>query len=226
MQAHSAVKRYTLQAGGFAAIGMALCYISMALIFFGLVSIPTDIDVISRIRHIQQQYTLVAWGYGSGYLLFGVLLAVLLQALKQALPDNQYVLAELADRFGAIWLMLMMAAGMTVLIGLDQVFKLLARDPLQAQALYHANNMLSHALGGGIELVGGLWCLLFSLAGLAQRILSKALHRLGILVGCLGILTVLHTLPYLKDAFGLLQMIWFIWLGVALWRMQNSYASR
>ena len=146
----------------------------------------------------------------------GVLLAILLQALRQAMPQNQSVIAALAERFGNVWLVLMLATGMAALIGLDMIFRLVDSAPEQALALYHSRNLITEALGGGIELVGGLWVLLLSIAGLQQQRFARPLHLLGLLVGSLGILTVLHTLPYLKEAFGLLQLIWFIWLGMVL----------
>jgi hypothetical protein len=209
-----------LRSGGAAAIGMALCYLSVAVIFFGLLSVPADGGIIAKIEYLQQEYIWVATGYGIGYLLFGALLAVLLQALSQALPDKQSAVAGLAERFGNVWLVLMLAAGMAALIGLDMTLRLAERAPEQAIALYHTRNLLTEALGGGIELVGGLWVLLLSIAGIQQQRFTKALHLLGLIVGSLGILTVLHTVPYLKDAFGLLQLIWFIWLGIALLRLK------
>lgn len=95
-------------------------------------------------------------------------------------------------------------------------------EPEPALALFNSRNLITEALGGGIELVGGLWVLLLSIAGLQQQRFAKALHLLGLIVGSLGILTVLHTLPYLKEAFGLLQLIWFIWLGFALLRVKSK----
>ena len=161
---------------------------------------------------------MVASGYGIGYLLFGVLLAILLQALRQALPDSQSAIAGLAERFGNVWLVLMLASGMVALISMNMTLRLLDASTEQALALYNTGNLLTNALGGGIELVGGLWALLLSIAGLQQQRLTKALHVLGLIVGSLGILTVLHTVPYLKDAFGITQLIWLIWLGVSLLR--------
>ncbi|MDR6982238.1 hypothetical protein J2X32_000846 [Rheinheimera pacifica] len=216
MQAKVLNNTTILRSGGLAAIGMALCYIGVAVIFFGLLSVPSDIDTLGRILYLQQEYHLVASGYGIGYLLFGVLLAILLQALQQALPDRHSAVAGLAERFGNVWIMLMLATGMAALIGLDMIFRLVDSAPEQALALYHSRNLITEALGGGIELVGGLWVWLLSIAGLQQQRFAKALHLLGLLVGSLGILTVLHAVPYLKDAFGLLQLIWFIWLGAAL----------
>lgn len=207
-----------LKTGGWAAIGMALCYISVAVIFFGLLAVPAGLDSLGRLQfYLQQEYMLVAIGWGIGYLLFGLLLAIVLQALRQAIPQNQSAIAALAERFGNIWVVLMMASGMVALISMDMTLRLVDSSPEQAVALYNTSNLLTNALGGGIELVGGLWVLLLSIAGLQQqKRFGKALHLLGLLVGSLGILTVLHTVPYLKDAFGLSQLVWFIWLGVLL----------
>ena len=211
---------HIVRLGGVASLGMALCYLSMYVIFFGLISVPAGLDTLGRIQYLQQNHLLFAISYSVGYLLFGVFLATTLQALQHALPDKNSALAGLAERFGGIWVMLMMASGMTYLIGLDKVFQLFRIDPVQAQALYHSVWLITNALGGGIELVGGLWMLLLSMAGLKQKWFPKALHLLGLLIGALGIMTVLHNLPYLKDAFGLLQLVWFSWLGVMLIRTE------
>lgn len=197
----------------------------MFIIFFGLISVPAGLDTLGLIEFLQQDRLLFAVSYSVGYLVFGVLLAITLQALQHALPDKNAALASLADRFGGIWVMLMMASGMTYLIGLDRLFHLVSIDPMQAQALYHSIWLITNALGGGIELVGGLWVLLLSIAGLKQNYLPKALHLLGLVIGTLGILTVLHAVPYLKDAFGLLQIVWFIWLGIMLLRVDAKVGS-
>ncbi|MCK0473969.1 hypothetical protein [Halalkalibacter sp. APA_J-10(15)] len=188
----------------------------MFIIFFVLISVPAGLDTLGMIEFLQEGQLLFAISYSLGYLVFGVLLAITLQSLQHSLPVENSALASLADRFGSIWVMLMMASGMTYLIGMDRLIHLVSIDPVQAQALYHSLGLIIEALGGGIELVGGLWVLLLSIAGLKQNWLPKTLHLLGLLIGCIGILTVMHIVPYLKDAFGLLQLIWFIWLGVLL----------
>ncbi|GHG60204.1 hypothetical protein GCM10010919_03460 [Alishewanella longhuensis] len=212
-----------LQAGGVAAFGMAFCYISVAVIFFGLITLPPDLDSLGRLQYfLQQQYLWGAIGYGIGYLVFGVLLAILLQALRQAIAEPQSALAGLAERFGNVWLVLMMASGMVALLSMEMTLRLLDTNTEQALALHNTYQLLTNALGGGIELVGGLWALLLSMAGLKHNVFSKSLYSLGIIVGSLGIATVLHTLPYLKDAFGITQFIWFIWLGVTLLRLARE----
>src|SRR5690606_17817139 len=136
-----------IRAGGYAAIGMALCYISMAVIFFGLLTVPAGLDSLGRMQfYLQQQYLLVSLGYGIGYLLFGVLLAILLQALRQAMPQSQSTIAALAERFGNVWLVLMLASGMVALIGLQMTFNLIESDPQQAVALFNSRNLLTESL--------------------------------------------------------------------------------
>ena len=101
-----------LRSGGIAAIGMALCYVAMAVIFFGMLSMPQGLDTAGKIQYLQQHHLLVASGYGIGYLLFGVLLAILLQTLQQVFANRPSALFRLAERFGNVWLVLMLASGM------------------------------------------------------------------------------------------------------------------
>lgn len=210
---------FTLQkAGGLAAIGMALCYLTMAVIFFGVLSIPEQADTLQKIQYYRQHHLLVASGYAIGYLLFGFLLAVLVLAVAARLPQPLSPLAQLASLFGRIWVVLMMVSGMSALLGLEQMFRLAETQPAAALAFFHVLALLSSTFGGGIELVGGLWVLLLSMASLQQQPAQKALHLLGLLVGMLGVATILHTVPYLKEGFGLTQLVWLLWSGAMLLR--------
>jgi hypothetical protein len=87
--------------------------------------------------------------------------------------------------------------------------------------LFHIQGLMTAALGGGIELVGGLWILLFSIAGLRQGPNNAKLHWLGVLAGSFAVLTLFHTLPYLKEAFGLSQLVWQLWFGIVLLRQSK-----
>ena len=60
-------------------------------------------------------------------------------------------------------------------------------------------------LGGGNEIVGGLWVLLVSWAALRAGGLPRALNYLGLVIGVAGILTVVPALGELGAIFGLGQ---------------------
>ena len=82
--------------------------------------------------------------------------------------------------------------------------------------------MIVNALGGGIELVGGMWVLLLSIVGLRPHIFPRLLCWVGFLVGVFGVLTVFPSLPFIKEAFGLTQIVWFVWVGTVLCRHKDS----
>ncbi|MBU1618277.1 MAG: hypothetical protein KJ556_17505 [Gammaproteobacteria bacterium] len=213
---------FTIQrCGGLASIGMALCYFTVALIFFVVLSQPEQAEPLQNIHYINQHQFLVLAGYAIGYLLFGFLLAVMVIAIPRQLPQPRSALVQASGLFGKVWVVLMMASGMIALTGLELVITLVNTDPDLAVTLFHAMGLMTHALGGGIELVGGLWILLFSLAGLQQQPQRAKLHGLGLLTGSFAILTVFHTQPYLKEAFGLSQLVWQLWFGVVLLRQSQ-----
>lgn len=69
-----------------------------------------------------------------------------------------------------------------------------------------------------MEIVGGLWVLLISVASLRSTALPGALGHLGVFVGAAGILTVVPSLAELGTVFGLGQIVWFAWLGIIMIR--------
>lgn len=211
--------------GGFAAIGMALCYLAVAFIFFGVLSQPEHASPVQKIKYAAQHYFLISLGYAIGYLVFGFLLAVMVIAIAQQLPQPHSALLRIASLFGKVWVVLMMASGMIALIGLERAIGLVNTDPQLAVTLFHLQGLMTAALGGGIELVGGLWILLFSLSGLRQASNNAKLHWLGLFTGSFAVLSVFHTLPYLKEAFGLSQLVWQLWFGIVLLSKMQAEAS-
>ena len=72
-------------------------------------------------------------------------------------------------------------------------------------------------LGGGNEIVGGLWVLLVSWIAL-RDVLPKALNYLGMIVGVAGIVTLVPALTEVGAIFGLGIIVWYIWVGIVLLR--------
>ena len=146
-----------------------------------------------------------------------VVLAVLVLALHERLKIKAPTLSALAAIFGVVWVGLVMASGMVANIGLAKVATLAAASPEQAMAIWHANNVVVEGLGGGNEIVGGVWLLLLSAAALKAATLPRALSCFGLLVGAAGVLTI-YPAELLTEIFGLSQILWFFWLGLHLMR--------
>jgi len=156
------------------------------------------------------------------YVVFGIALVIATLALQWRLKANSPDLAQTATAFGLIWAGLVIASGMIAIIGAKTVMQVYARDPIQASAIWLAVDTVREGLGGGNEIVGGLWVLLVSFTALKAKALPRILNYLGILVSLAGIVTVVPALGEIGGAvFGLGTIVWFSWIGIALLRTRD-----
>lgn len=118
--------------------------------------------------------------------------------------------------FGAIWAGLVLASGMIAIIGLGTVADLADADPVRAQPVWSAIDSVQNGLGGGNEIVGGLWVLLISWAALDTGALPRGLNYLGVVAGVAGLVTVVPALEPVGAIFGLGLIVWFAWAGIVM----------
>lgn len=208
--------------GALAFFLMPVCYLGMFIIFGALLAIPQGADINEKIGYLVAEQGLIQIAYLLGYLIFGVLLLVSVQAIHNRFLGVSRHLLNSASLFGFIWVVLMMCAGMIALVGMNTMIILYSKEPQAAAILFYSYTMVVNALGGGIELVGGMWVLLLSIVGLRSHIFPKLLCLVGFLVGVFGVLTVFPSLPFIKEVFGLTQIVWFIWVGTVLCRHKDS----
>jgi hypothetical protein len=127
---------------------------------------------------------------------------------------------------GLIWAVVLVASGMIFNAGMTAVVELHATNPAQAIAAWQAIEPVAQGLGGsGGELLGGLWVLLVSVAALRSAGLPKALGWLGAVIGAAGVLSVVPALNDVAYGFGLLVIVWFAWLGIAMLRSPSRAAA-
>lgn len=205
--------------GGVAALCEAAIFIS-AFVFFGAFwNYPVNADDAEKFVYLSNNHTILSIVNLAMYVLFGVFLAVLVLALHQRIRDKAPNLSQLASVFGIVWVGLVIASGMIANIGLSAVIDLSAKNTEQAMALWVVINTIVEGLGGGNEVVGGLWLLLLSVAGLKAFELPKLLNCFGLFIGFVGVLTI-YPAGILTEIFGLGQIVWFAWLGV--WMLLGS----
>ena len=133
-------------------------------------------------------------------------------------PDVSPELADIGAVFAYIWAGLMFATGMTSNIGITAVADLNETDPAAAEALWSSIATVTDGLGGGNELVGGMWILLVSLAAWGTKRLPKGLNVLGIISASAGLITLVPGLSDVGMIFGLGSIAWFAWTGIVLLR--------
>ena len=159
------------------------------------------------------------------FVIFGIFLVVLSLALYERLKAGSTAMMQTATAFGIIWAGLVIASGMVANIGLGTVIDLYGKDPAQAATVWLTLDSVGNGLGGGNEIVGGLWVLLISWAALRARGLPKVLNYLGVVIGVAGLITVVPALEVVGAVFGFGLIAWFIWLGIFMLRNNSSAAA-
>lgn len=159
------------------------------------------------------------------YVVFGMALVVLALGLHERLKNRMPGVMQIATAFGLIWSGLVIASGMVANIGASAVVDLYETDPAQAGALWRSLDFVTNGLGGGNEIVGGIWVLLISWAALQTGALGTGLNWLGVVVGASGIITAIPVLEPVGAIFGLGSIVWFIWVGMVMLRTDLATAD-
>ena len=212
----------TLQkSGGVAALYMAISHLIGIVIFLVVLDYLSITDPAQKVALNVEKQTVVFVTNLLMYVFFGFALIALSLALYDRLKSDAPALMQVATAIGIIWAGSLIASGMVANAGLATVVALYARDPAQAVVTFQAIEAMANGLGNANgEILGGMWTLLVSLAAVRGGGLPKALNILGLLVGAVGILTILPALNVLTGLFGTGQIIWFVWLGIVLLRSE------
>lgn len=166
---------------------------------------------------VGHQGALLAWYLGI-YLVFGAALVPLGLALRRRFADRTPTLANTAMVFAAIWAALMFATGMISNIGIEAVADLAESDPDRAVTVFTTIDVVTNGLGGGNELVGGIWIALVSIAGMLTLRLPRWLNWVGIVTAAAGMVTLVPDFEAAEMTFGLGSIVWFVGVGIVLRR--------
>lgn len=206
---------------GISAISEALIYI-VAFIYFGAFwAYPSTASPAEKMAYLAENHLIFSTMYFLMYVVFGVFLAVLVVGLHEKLKHTKNPAIALGSLFGVIWVGLVIASGMISNIGLAHAIELMDTNPEKAFDIWITVSLLTESLGGGNELVGGLWVLLVSIVALQATEFPRALNYLGLLVGLAGIATI-YPADIFTEIFGVTQIVWFVWLGMYLLIHENT----
>mgnify|MGYP001500557221 FL=1 len=214
----------TLQkSGGLAALYMATAHLIGIVIFLIVLDYLSITDPAQKVAlNIDKQAVVFSTNLLM-YVFFGFALIILSLALYDRLKSSAPALIQTAAAIGIVWAGSLIASGMAANAGLAAVVELHTKDPVQAVLAFQAIESITNGLGNANgEILGGMWTLLVSLAALRSSGLPKALNILGLLVGVVGIITIVPALNDMTGLFGLGQIIWFIYLGIVLLRGKSG----
>lgn len=200
---------------GVSALFEALIYI-VAFVYFGAFwAYPSDGTASEKMAYLAENQFSFSMIYFLIYVGFGVLLTVLVVGLYEKLKSTNSPIVKVGSVFGVVWVVLVIASGMLANIGLSHAINLMDLSTEKAFDMWQMISVIIESLGGGNELVGGLWVLLISLAALKAKEFPQGLNYLGLIVGISGIATI-YPAEVLTEIFGVTQILWFIWLGISM----------
>lgn len=191
--------------GGFSYIGGIFVYLQL-LQYDSATSASEQISIISSnpvLVHITTLHIYVIFS-------FGIILLATYMYLK--LKGQQPILGLLSLITGVVWATILIASGF-ISMG---VTTLLMNGTAASELIstWYAIDIVSNALGGGNELMGGVFTGLMSLAMHKTHFSSKSTSVLGVLVFIGGTIS---ALPYLADIgigiFVISQILWFFSLA-------------
>ena len=210
----------TLQkSGGIAALYMAISHLIGLVIFIVVLDYINITDPMQKLAmNIEKQSVIFSTNLLM-YVFFGFALIVLSLALYDRMKSGAPALMQVATTIGIIWAGSLIASGMASNAGLATVVVLYAKDPTQAALTFQAIESITNGLGNANgEILGGSLTLLVSLAALRTGGFPRGLNILGVLVGVVGVITIVPALNSMVALFGLGQIAWFVWLGIVLLR--------
>ncbi len=209
--------------GGLAALYMAIAHMIGIVIFLVVLNYTSITDPAQKVALNVDKQPIVFSTNLLMYVFFGFALIALSLALYDRLKSRAPALMQTAIVIGIIWAGSLIASGMVSNAGLAMVVPLYARDPAQAAMTWQGIEAVTSGLGNANgEILGGALTLLVSLAALRTGGFPKVMNILGLVVGAVGILTIIPVLNGFVGVFGLGQIIWFVWLGIVLLRGDQS----
>jgi hypothetical protein len=214
------------RAGGIAALYIAMAYLAAIPYFVFMVNYPGVVDPVQKVILLRDNYASMYWMHIVSFEFVALALIVVTLAIHQRLKALAPSTAQLATVVGLIRAGLLLASVTVFNYGMGAVVRLYATAPAQAVSAWQVIEPVASALGGsGGELLGGVWFLLLSGAALRAKAFPAALNWLGVGIGAAGILSAVPALSGLEAAFGLLQIVWFLWLGIVMLRTSARAAD-
>ena len=205
--------------GGIAGIIAALTWLfGFALFVTTFEPLTTgDLSTVETVEFLKDNQTMFYIWNLVIYVLFGIVQAVLTLAIHERLKDSAPALSQIAAALGLIWSALVIGSGMVANIGAATVLDMYTVNPDQAGTVWAAIDAVGRGIGGGNEIVGGLWVATLSLAAMRGG-LPKSLNIAGMIFGAAGVVTLVPMLTDVGALFGLGLIVWYIWCGVVILR--------
>lgn len=203
-----------LLAAGTFAVGLVMA----VTVFMDYVSATDTAEAIAFIA--DNQLSMHVWNIII-MIVFGIVLVPVVLAIGDRVRAAPSPLARVAQVFGFIWAGAVIAAGMITNIAYSSIATLHAADPEMATTVWTGLEVVTNGLGGGNEVLGGVWVLGTSIVALRERVFARWTNYLGVVMGVAGLVTVVPALEDVGAVFGLGLIVWFVAVGTNLLKHED-----
>lgn len=215
--------RNVTTAGGVAAFYIAAAYSAAIPYFLRVVNYPGVVDPVEKVALLRAHYRSLYAMHLVVYECVALALIVLAVALHERMRVATPVWARITMVLGLTWAALLLASSMVFNYGMGAVIELHAVDPMRAAWTWQVIETVAQGTGGaGGELLGGLWMLALSSAAYRARAFPRGVIGFAAVIGVIGLVSIVPALRDAGVAFGVLQIVWFAWVGVVLLRGQET----
>ncbi len=203
---------------GYASLYNAFAYI-IGILFFAIILKYQELNSSQeRFSTLLINFNLAYIIHSLIYIVFGISLLILVLGLYKQLKKKDSLLLNLGTLFGIFWSFAVILTGIIFNVSQNFLKTLYIENPELAITIFSTVELIRESLGGGSEILGGIWILCISIITLKEKFFSKSLSYFGILIGVVGILSDLPNFEIFTMIFGLTQIIWFILIGISLIR--------
>lgn len=201
---------------------MALAYVVGIALAFTLLDTSGIGGPLEVVRfHVENFAVYYAW-ITLIYIVSGAALVPLALGLFErltAMDSDTRPLALIGTAFGLIWAALVLGSGLLHNTGLVETVTVYSESPDQAALFWRLIETVHAGIGASIEIPGGLWTILISLAALSCGLFPRGLNIFALVIGAAGVISIV---PVLTDTvvpiYALGQIVWWIFMGIYLLR--------
>jgi hypothetical protein len=202
--------------GALSGFYLALSYLVGIIIFLVILKYPEITNSIDKVKALHDYKFTTFFTNVLMYILFGPVFIAFIISLKSRFCEYKSALFDFSAIIGYIWAGCLVASGMVANAGIEPVLAIYNNDIERASKLWEIIDTISMGLGNGNgEILGGIFTLSFSIFALKNELLNKIINIFGIIIGFIGIVSLLPMLNDFGGIFGITQMIWFICIGIS-----------
>lgn len=197
-----------------------LAYILGIVYFAGITGLISVNSVQEKINIFANNYVSMFIVTNLIYVVFGFMIAVLSFLIYDLLKKGLFNKVGLA--IGLFWSFAVILAGIVFNTGMKKVLEINLVDSNFAIQIWTIVDIIFDSIGGGTEILGGVWILIISILALREKTFNYYINIMGIIIGISGILSHIPSLEVFQMVFGLLQITWFFAIAYPLYKIYKT----